>query len=54
MDKQWILLNISYLSLFGLMLMSPMTWMSANFILNLLRREAILKIQDRNTSSLNI
>lgn len=46
--KQWILLNVSYLSLFGFMLMSPMIWMSANFILNLLRREAILKTREKH------
>lgn len=38
--------NFSYLSLLGFILMSQMILMSANFILNLLRSEAILKTKE--------
>lgn len=39
--------NASYLSLLGFILISQMILISANFILNLLRSEAILKTKQR-------
>lgn len=39
--------NVSYLSLLGFILISQMMLTSANFILNLLRSEAILKTKER-------